>query len=122
MHRSMMQVCVRGSNEAVAFYRNAFDASILCTHFNLDGTIAHAELDVYGQILAISEQAEEEPITGNTMMLCLHFGKGNEHIVRKIYDALNENAKSISPLGACEYSTLQAVLVDQFGVCWCIFV
>ena len=127
MHRSMMQVFVKESDKALEFYRDAFDAKVLCSYPNSEGLIMHSELDVYGQILAVSELIEEyqmgeKPVTGNTMMFCLHFGKGKEAIVQKIYDSLKDGAISLSPLEKCGYSPLEAHIVDKFGVRWCIFV
>lgn len=127
MYRSMMQVFVKESDKALEFYRDAFDAKVLCCYPNSDGLILHAELDVYGQILALSELAEENqmgnrPETGNTMMFCLHFGTGKEAVVQKIYNALKDGATVLSPLETCDYSPLNAHIVDKFGVRWCIFI
>ncbi|NLK99035.1 MAG: VOC family protein [Clostridiales bacterium] len=122
MNRSMMQVFVKASNKALEFYQNVFDAKVLCTYPNPDGTLMHSELDIFGQIMAVSELIDENVCTGNTMMFCLHFGEGKEPIVQKIYDALKDEAVIISPLGPCSYSSLEADLIDKFGVRWCIFV
>ena len=122
MHRSMMQVFVKESGKALAFYRRAFDAEVKCDHRNADGTVAHAELDIYGQVFAISEAGEPEAIPGNTMMFCLHFGKCREAFVQHAYDVLKDDAKIHDPLGPCDYSPLHFCLIDQFGVNWCIFV
>ena len=123
MHRSMMQVHIKKSDEALEFYQKAFGAEILCRHVNQeDGTIAHAELDVFGQILALSELDDNEEITGNIMQLCLHFGDGKEDIIQKTYDILKDGANLIHPLGKCDFSPLMADLIDKFGVRWCIFV
>ena len=122
MYRSAMQVFVKRSDKALEFYQKAFDTKALCAYYNSDGMIMHAEIDIYGQIMMISEQTEENAVTGNTMMFCLHFGEGKENIVKKIYDVLKDGAKSVSPLEPCDYSPLHAVLVDKFGVWWCIFV
>jgi len=121
MHRSMMQVFVKNSAEAVLFYQKAFDTELLCCYTDNDGKIMHAELSIYGQIMAISELAEEKTITGNTMMFCFEFGEGKDEIVRKIYEVLKEDAMECSPLEKCDYSSLQMVIVDKFGVWWCIF-
>lgn len=121
MHRSMMQVYVKGSDKAVEFYKNAFDAKLLSIHPKPDGTLYHAELDVYGQIMALSELGEDQAVTGNTMQFCLHFGEGKEYIVQKIYDALKDGATMVCPLGPCEWSSLMVCLIDKFGVNWCIF-
>ena len=127
MYRSMMQVFVKESDKALEFYRDAFNAELLCSYPNPEGLIMHSELDVYGQILAVSELMEEnqmgeKPETGNTMMFCLHFGAGKEAVVQKIYDLLKDGAKFLSPLEKCDYSPLNAHIVDKFGVRWCIFV
>jgi len=118
-----MQVYVKGSKEAVEFYQRAFDADLLAKHMNEDGTaVMHAELNVYGQILALSELSDNDTITGNTMQLCLHLGNGKETIVQKIYDVLKENAKIHYPLSPCDWSSLMVGLIDKYGVNWCIFV
>jgi PhnB protein len=117
-----MQVFVKESNNALEFYKKAFDAKVLCTYPNSDGTLMHSELDVYGQIMMLSELMEENVVTGNTMMFCLDFGEGKEAIVQKIYDTLNDEAKILYPLSQCDYSPLMADIIDKFGVRWCIFV
>jgi len=126
MHRSMMQVCVKESAKALEFYRRAFDAEVKCDHRNPDGTVAHAELDVYGQILALMELPGDKAIPGNTMQFCLHFGKGKEALVKKIYEILKEDCTALTaPItdpGECPWSPCLFGLIDQFGVNWCIFV
>ena len=122
MYRSMLQTYVKGSDKAVALYQKAFDAELVASYPHADGTFMHAELNVYGQILAISEAPEnEERIPGTTMQFCLHFGQGKEAPVQKAYDVLKEGAKILYPLGPCEFSALMVDLIDQYGVRWCIF-
>ena len=126
MYRSMMQIYVKNSNQAVTFYQKAFDVEIKCNYQNDDGTVGHAELDIYGQILAVCETREAETVTGNTMQFCLHFGEGKEEIVRKAYDVLREdciilNAPITSP-GECPWSPCLFGLIDKFGVNWCVYV
>ena len=126
MYRSMMQVYVKESGNALAFYQRTFDAKVKCDHRNADGTVAHAELDVYGQVFAIMELPEGEAVTGNTMQFCLHFGKGKEALVKRIYEALKEDCIALTaPItgpGECPWSPCLFGLIDQFGVNWCIFV
>jgi PhnB protein len=119
----MMQIYVKGSKTALELYQKAFDAELVTSYPNADGTFMHAELNVYGQIVAISEALKnEERITGTTMQFCLHFGEGKEELVQKAYKVLNEGAKIIYPLSPCDYSTLMVDLIDKYGVRWCIFV
>lgn len=126
MHRSMMQVYVKGSDQALGFYQRAFDAETLCDHRNEDGTVAHAELDIYGQVFAICEAREPEVVTGNAMQFCLHLGKGKEELAKKMYEALKEDCVKITaPItsqGECPWSPCLFALIDRFGVNWCAFV
>ena len=123
MHRSMMQIYVKGSDKAVALYQKAFDAKLVASYPHADGTFMHAELNVYGQILAVSEALkDEERITGTTMQFCLHFGEGKEALVHKAYHALKDGAKILYPLSPCAFSALMVDLIDIYGVRWCIFV
>lgn len=123
MYRSMMQVYVKGSDKALEFYQKAFDAKIIASYPNVDGTLSHAELDVYGQVLALSELSDNSVVTGNTMQFCLHFGEGKEAIVKKAYEVLKEGVqRDDGPAGPCEWSPCMFSLVDKFGVNWCIFV
>jgi Uncharacterized protein conserved in bacteria len=118
----MMQIYVKESDKAVELYQKAFDAELVASYPNADGTFMHAELNVYGQVLAISEALkDEERITGTTMQFCLHFGKGNEELVEKAYNTLKDGAKILYPLSPCEYSALMVDLIDKYGVRWCIF-
>ncbi len=49
MQRSMMQIYVNESDNAVELYQKAFDAELVASYINSDGTYMHAELKVYGQ-------------------------------------------------------------------------
>ena len=124
MKRSMLMVYVKGSLEAVGLYKKAFDAKIVSEHKNEDGSYLHAELDIFGQILAISETLADaqERKSGNIMQFCLDFGQGKEKIVKAIYETLKSDAQDIHfPIGECFYSPLMFGLIDKFGVNWCVF-
>lgn len=128
MKRSMMQVYVKESGQAVALYQDAFDASLVSSYPNEDGTFYHAELDIEGEILAVAERNSEyaipgeKAVTGNVMQFCLHYGEGSEEKVRKAYAVLKPGATILMSLASCEYSPLMADLIDRFGVRWCLFV
>jgi PhnB protein len=120
MKRTLMQIYVKGSVEAVEFYQRAFDAKLGYNEKNPEGGYFHAELDVYGQILAISEDSARN--LGDAMQFCLHFDKDEKDKVAKAYSVLKNGARKIDhPLGPCVFSPYMASLVDKFGVYWCIF-
>lgn len=116
-----MQIYIKNSNQAVPFYQDAFSATLLCNYPNSDGTVAHAELDIFGQILAICESLEGEITTGNSMQFCLHFGEGKEELVQSIIKKLGNGGK-FTYHGSTDWSPLMAGIIDKFGVNWCIFV
>ena len=121
MLRSMMQAYVKNSAEALLFYQDAFGTKLNCRHENDDGTIAHAELDLFGQVFAISEVNQTTDLIGNSMQFCLHFGEGKETLVQNIIDKLSKDGEIVF-LGSTDWSPLMADLIDKFGVRWCIFV
>lgn len=120
MKRSMMQVFVKESREALELYTKAFDGEVLCAYPDGKGGYMHAELKAYGQVIAVSEIAGEV-LTGNTMMFCFEFGEGGENFIKKAYEVLKTGAKIENPPGKCDYSPCQCVLTDKFGVTWCLF-
>ena len=121
MKRTLMQLYLKNSAEAAAMYCEAFNAPIAVYGTFDDGNYMHAEIDVQGQIIAVSE-ATEPAVTGTTMQFCLHYGKGNEAMVQRAYDALCEGGTISFPLGECSFSPLMADITDKFGVRWCLFV
>lgn len=121
MLRSMMQVYVKGSVEAVNTYQKAFNAEILGLYPDDNGGYMHSELNAYGQILAVSELTENSVI-GNTMQFCFELGKGSEELVKKAFEVLKNGATIYEPIGPCDYSPCMFSLIDKFGVFWCLFV
>ncbi|MDR0910763.1 MAG: VOC family protein [Spirochaetaceae bacterium] len=120
MKRSMMQIYVKGSVEAVEFYQKAFSARLGFNGKNDKGEYIHAELDVYGQTLAISEGVRK---SGEQMQFCLHFYSDERNNVKKAYDVLKEGALKIDqPPGACMFSPYMTSLIDKFGIYWCLWI
>lgn len=121
MLRSIMQIYVKNSKEAMIFYQKAFGATISNIHKNDDGSYMHVEMNLFGQILALSETLDANSFSGNTMQLCLHFTESEKEIISNAYNVLKENAEIKFPLGPCFYSPYMFGLIDKFGVNWCLF-
>lgn len=128
MFRSILQIYVKGSDEAFNFYKKAFDAKVGFQDIDENGTVIHRELDVYGQAIAIGEAHDtthaggDSRITGNTMQFCIQFGEGQEDKVRKAYETLLDGSKVITPFGGLFFSPCGVELIDKYGVWWCLFV
>jgi len=115
-----MQMYIRGSADAAALYCRAFSGTIGTDYRNPDGSCFHTEIDIGGQILAISEApADMQPGTG--MQFCLHYHENEADRVTAAYAVLREGAQIVCPLGPCAYSPHMFSLVDRFGVYWCLF-
>ena len=127
MFRSILQIYVKGSDEAFEFYKKAFDAKIGFQDTDENGTVIHRELDICGQALAVGEAHDNTPaggdkrITGNTMQFCIQFEKGQEDRVRKAYETLREGSQIITPYGELIFTPCGVELIDKYGVWWCIF-
>jgi len=128
MFRSILQIYVKGRDEAFEFYRNAFDAKIGYQDVDENGIVIHRELNLFGQAIAVGEARDidgtdsQNRITGNTMLFCIQFAAGQEDRVRKAYKALIEGGRIIRPLGKLPFSPCGTELIDKYGVWWCLFV
>ena len=121
MKRTLMQMYVKNSNEAVEFYKKEFNATIGNDWRGPDGSCYHVELDVDGQIIAISE-AEPTTVIGNNLQFCLQFNEDERHKVDQAYTVLREDAQIICDLGEPSWSPHMFALIDRFGVHWCVFI
>ena len=121
MLRTIMQMYVKGSCDAVKLYQKAFDAKLVCEYKNDDGSYLHAELDVSGQIIAISEAISRKTV-GDTMQFCFQFKPIEIEKVKHAYEILKDDANIVDPIGECFYSKCMFSLIDKFGINWCLFI
>lgn len=122
MKRTMFQLYLKGCDEAIAFYQEAFHATVDAVYRHPENNkIEHAEITAFGQCIAFSE-SDTDHIRGNTMQFCFHFGEGNESLVQKAYEILSVGAQIDCPLSPCDWSPCMFSLIDKFGVNWCLFV
>jgi len=121
MKRTLMQLHIKNSAEAAAMYCEAFDAPMVVYGTYDDGNYMHAEIDVQGQIVAVSE-AEDGTKIGTNIQLCFEFGAGYEDFIRHAFEVLSVGGTVIGAPAECDYSPLQTVVIDRFGVYWCLFI
>ena len=122
MRRSMMQVYVNNSKAAVEVYKQAFNARVGDYIENPQqlNELYHAELDVYGQCLAVSGP-NDQAVTGSTMQFCLHFAPEERHLVERAYEVLQEGALRIYGPEPTDWAEMMVDITDRFGVRWCLF-
>lgn len=124
MKRSMMQAYVKESQNAVDTYLKAFDAQLGFYVVSDNGGYYHAEINIDGTVLAISDvsYSEDKTESGNVMQFCLQYEPSEVEKVKRAYDVLKIEAMIYNELGPCDYSALMADFIDRFGVRWCLFI
>jgi PhnB protein len=121
MKRSMMQIYAKNSHEAWDFYKKVFpDAIETGCWGNEDGSIGHAEMTLFGQVIAMAQW--EKASQGNAMQFCFHFDEAEKHVIDHAYELLKDDAEILHPLGPCDYSPHMMALTDKYGVNWCLFI
>lgn len=122
MFRTLYQCYIRDSFAAVDAYRAAFGAKVVAQTLSPEGVNVHTELDLGGQILALSELPPgAESVAGTTMELALHFRADEKDHILRAFDALKEGATVMFSPGPVFYGELMTEFVDRFGVRWCLF-
>ncbi len=120
MKRTLMQVYVKNSVEAVKLYVKAFDAQLVAEYTNDDGSYMHAEIDVEGQIIAVSEASENTKATN--MQFCLQFDDGAEAKIDNAFNTLHGGELTYGTPAPCSFSSYMSSFVDKFGIFWCLFI
>ncbi len=118
---------VKNSVEAVEFYLEAFGMTLGYHARNSDGSFLHAELgkgDASG--FAVSENNDEEIVQAMlaarqpTMSYGINLDSDDE--LKHAYKMLAEGGHILRELGSLPWSPCSADVVDQYGVCWYIYV
>ena len=121
MKRAMMQIYAKKSAEAWEFYKIVFpDAIETCCYKNDDDSIGHAEMTLFGQVIALAQW--EEASTGNAMQFCFQLDDTEKHVIDRAYEMMKVDGKVLNQLGPVDYSPYMMALTDKYGVNWCMFI
>ncbi|MCL2176841.1 MAG: VOC family protein [Firmicutes bacterium] len=119
---------VEGFDEALKFYKEAFEAHLDDKWKNADGTYGFYELVLNnGSTFSLGERKgkwaiEGETNAGNTMQICLIYKKKDIAKLEKTYNVLSKGAQILYPLGKAEHTDHTCDLIDKFGIRWCLMV
>lgn len=100
--------------EVIEFYRNILNGLIQNVEESEDGKCLHAELVVGNNVIHFSD-AFEHTKQGDNGRIYLEFE--SEEDIKRAYQSLIVDGKITEELQDTQ-GTLQAKLVDQFGVSW----
>lgn len=118
---------VKGSVEAVEYYIEAFRMTLGYHAKNSDGTFLHAEL-LKGDrsIFAVSENNDVEiarsMLASRRPTMSYGLNLDNDDELHHAYKILVEGGHVLRELGSLPWSPCSADVVDEFGVCWYIYV
>lgn len=119
-HRLTPYLTVRGADQAIAFYRDAFGAE---EHTRLempDGTVGHAEIAIGDAMVMLSDEMEEwgnlspESLGGSPSSLMLYVDDVDAHFEQ----ALQAGAIEKMPVQDQFYGDRSGTLTDPFGHVW----
>jgi len=120
---------VDGIDEAVAFYKEVFDAAIGENWKNKDGSYELCELKLSrGVSFWAAERKgvsaiEGEVNTGNIMQMCIRYDKTDVPKLEKAYEMLKAGAlKLLHPLQPAPWTSHSCDLIDKYGLRWCLMV
>ena len=113
---------VRGAAKAIAFYAEAFGAKERFRLTEPGGRVGHAELDLGGATLMLSDEYPEYGILGpasvggTTFAMHLHVDDADHAIAR----AVNVGATLVRPAQDAFYGERSGTVRDPFGHDWLI--
>ena len=127
----MIQLYVAKGDEAIGFYKEAFDGKITSKHCDDHNNIVHAEMEAFGQIFAFSDIVYNEEELGNVsrrVQICLDFEKGHINVGRKIYESLKIGAIDVSKFCTKDtedddvyWEEWHFEVIDKYGISWCLW-
>ncbi|HET6201998.1 MAG TPA: VOC family protein [Planctomycetota bacterium] len=105
--------CIRGCDDAIAFYWKVFGAEEIERYSNPDGTVAHAELKIGDSIFMLGEAAKISP----WHMTVRVYVRDCDATFKRAVDA---GAKVLEPLTDEFYGDRNGRVRDPFGNTWII--
>ena len=111
---------IRGCNEAIEFYKKAFDAKEKLRLLMPNGSIGHAELEIEGSLLMMAEENPEwgtkspQTLGGNPMT----FGLYVTDVDKSFQKAIEAGATIIMPVKDEFYGDRVGQVMDPFGYKW----
>jgi len=105
---------------AIEFYQKAFNAKVLHTWDNPDGSVHVAEMEIEGALFHLHEetlrhnQVSPERANGTTLLIGI-FSPDPDKLY---HQAISSGGSIISPIQDFDYGYRQGVIVDPFGHQW----
>lgn len=115
-------LAIRVLRPAMDFYQQAFDAIVLRTFDNDDGSVHVAEMEIEGAMFHLheevsgSQQLSPESVKATTLLIGLFTPDPDKYMQQ----AVEAGGKISSPIQDYNYGYRQGVITDPFGHQWLI--
>jgi PhnB protein len=111
----------RGAEAAIKWYKKVFGAKEKMRFDNPDGTIAHAEIVIGGDVIMISEENPEynsspKTLGGNSVNLCVYVPDVDD-VMQK---AIDNSAELVAAAKDEFYGDRSGRFIDPFGYRWIV--
>jgi PhnB protein len=111
----------KGADAALKWYTTIFGAKEKMRFDSPDGTIAHAEITIGGDVIMVSEEMPEynsspKTVGGNSVNLCIYV-PDVDAVIKK---AVNNGAKLVAPVKDEFYGDRSGRIEDPFGYRWIV--
>jgi len=115
-------ITIKGCAEAIEFYKKAFDAKEIGRLLMPDGSIGHAEIEIEGSLLMMSDEnlawgnKSPQTVGGNPMTIGLYV----EDVDKAFQKAIDAGATLAMPVTDMFYGDRVGQAMDPFGYKWMI--
>jgi len=111
----------KGADAAIKWYVNVLGAKEKMRFNSPDGTVAHAEITIGGNVIMLSEEnpqfnSSPKTLKGNSVNLCIYV----PDVDAAIKKAVDSKAKLIKPAEDQFYGDRSGRIEDPFGYLWII--
>ncbi|WP_410511525.1 hypothetical protein PaeBR_15770 [Paenibacillus sp. BR2-3] len=111
--------------EAIDLYKKAFntdtDSIMYDSQKEPEKFVIHAEMHILGTRLMLSDFGGTKELTADSTMEIVAIFE-NEEVLREAYHKMNDDSKTITPIGPIFFSPCLVQFIDKFGVRWCFMV
>ena len=115
-------ITVKGCSDAIEFYKKAFDAKEIGRLLMPDGSIGHAEIEIEGSLLMMSDEnlawgnKSPQTVGGNPMT----FGLYVKNVDLAFQKAIDAGGTVVMPIEDAFYGDRVGQVMDPFGYKWMI--
>ena len=121
-HTVTPSLCIKGADQALAFYQKVFGAQVLMRMPSPDGKVMHAEIKIGDSLVFVSDEFPEMPgscrapetLKGSTGGLYLYVPDADSTFDR----AVKAGAKVLMPLADMFWGDRFGQIRDPFGHIW----